>query len=48
MIPHAILPSTTLCESSDKYLAGIHVLVSEIEMLSSENAEVKNKNDNQK
>ena len=48
MIPHAILPSTPLCESSDKYLAGIQVLISEIEMLNSENAEVKNKNQNQK
>lgn len=48
MIPHAILPSTTSCESSDKYLAGIQVLISEIEMLNSENAELNNINQNSK
>ena len=48
MIPHAIEPSTTSCESCDKYLADIQILISKIEMLNSENAELKNINQNLK
>ena len=44
MVPHAIEPITTSCESCDKYLADIQVLTSKIEMLNSENAELKNTN----
>ena len=33
MVPHAIEPSTTSCESCDKYLADIQILRSKIEML---------------
>ena len=48
MVPHAIEPSTTSCESCDKYLAGVQILISKIEMLNSENAELKNINENLK
>ena len=48
MVPHAIEPSTASCESCDKYLADIQILISKIEMLNSENAERKNVNENSK
>ena len=48
MVLHAIEPSTTSCESCDKYLSDIQILVSKIEMLNSENAELKNINENLK
>ena len=44
MVPHAIEPSTTSYESCNKYLADIQMLTSKLEMLNSENAELKNIN----
>ena len=42
MVPYAIIESsTTSCESCDKYLADFQILISKIEMLNSENAELK-------
>ena len=48
MVPHPIEPSTTSCESCDKYVADVHILISKIEMLNSENAELRNINENLK
>ena len=41
MVPHAIETSTTSCESCDKYLPDIQILISKIEILNSKNAELK-------
>ena len=48
MFPHAIETSITSSESCDKYLAYIQILISKLEMLNSENAELKNINQNLK
>ena len=48
MVPHAIEPSATSCESCGKYLPDIQILISKTEMLNSENAELKNINQNLK
>ena len=44
----AIEPSTTSCEICDQCLADIQILISKIEMLNSENAELNNINQNSK
>ena len=41
MVPHPIETSTTSCESCDKYLPDIQILISKIEILNSKNAELK-------
>ena len=46
MVPHATKPSTTSCESCDKYLADIQILILKIEMLNSK--KLKNVNENLK
>ena len=48
MVPHAIEPSTTSCESCDEDLTDIQILISKIDMINSENAELKNVNENLK
>ena len=48
MFRHAIETSITSSENCDKYLAYIQILISKIEMLNSENAELKNINQNLK
>ena len=48
MVLHDIEPSTTSCGSCDKCLADIQILISKIEMLNFENAELKNINENLK